>query len=33
MQIFISFYEKQLKEQICYSFTQLISDIHCFYQI
>ena len=27
---FINFYEKQLKDQICYSFTLLISDIHGF---
>ena len=24
------FYERQLKEQICYSFTLLFSDIHSF---
>ena len=30
MQIFMSFYERQLKQQICYSFTPQISYIHDF---
>ena len=32
MQIFTSFYERQLKEEICYSFTLLISDLMVFSQ-
>ena len=30
MQIFMSLYERQLEQQICYSFTLLISFIHSF---
>ena len=30
IQIFMKFYEVQLKQQICYSFTLLISCIHVF---
>ena len=30
MQIFMGFYEEQLKQQICYSFALLISYIHDF---
>ena len=33
MQIFLSFYEGQLKQQICYSFALLISYIHGWFLI
>ena len=33
MQMFMSFYDGQLKQQICHSFTQLISCSLCFLSI